>query len=80
MRPGAPEAPCKVWQVLQSPLFTALDITRVLPLKVICARMGNTGQPPLAEPEKLPALLAVNVRVVPRASVTLTTALRAALP
>jgi hypothetical protein len=65
---------------LQSPLLTAPLIVRVLPPKVICARMGKIGQPPLALPEKFPALFAVKVRVTPRLSVTLTTAPCAALP
>jgi hypothetical protein len=80
MRPGAPEAPWSVWQVLQSPLFTEPFITRVFPPKLICARMGNTGHPPLAEAEKFPARLAVKVRVTLLLSVTLTTAPSAAAP
>lgn len=80
MRPGAPEAPLSVWQVLQSPLFTAPLITRVFPLKVILAVIGNAGHPPLDEPEKLPALFTVNDRLTLLLSVTVTLAPCAALP
>ena len=79
MRPGAPEAPFSVWQVLQSPLFTAPLITRVFPLKVIFAVIGNVGQP-LAEPEKLPALFTVKDRLTLFLSVTVTVAPCAAVP
>ena len=80
MRPGAPLAPLSVWQVLQSPVGAAPLIARVFPLNVIFAVIGNAGQPPLAAPEKLPALLTVNERLTLLLSVTVTTAPWAALP
>jgi len=66
--------------VLQSPLFTAPLIVRVFPPEVIRARMGNTGHPPLAEPEKFPALFTVNERLTLFLSVTVIVAPCAARP
>ena len=80
MRPGAPEVPLRVWQVLQSPLFTAPLITRVFPPNVILAVIGNAGQPLLADPEKLPALFTVKDRLTLLLSVTVTVAPCAAVP
>ena len=57
---------------MQSPLLTAPLVVRVFPPKLICARMGNTGQPLLAEPEKLPALFTVKDRLTLSLSVTVT--------
>jgi hypothetical protein len=47
---------------------------------VIFAVTGNAGQPPLAGPEKLPALLTVKDRLTLFVSVTVTVAPCAALP
>jgi hypothetical protein len=80
MRPGAPEAPFSVWQVLQSPLVTAPLIARVFPPKVIFAVIGNAGQLPLTDPEKFPELFTVNDRLTLFLSVTVTVAPCAARP
>ena len=54
MRPGAEFAPVCVWQLLQSPVGTAVLIARVFPLKVTRAVMGNVSW---AEPWKFPEML-----------------------
>ena len=78
IRPGAELAPVWVWQLLQSPVATAVPMDRVLPWKVTLAVMGNTR---LAMPWKFPDTpLAVKLAVTPFRSVTVTTAPPAALP
>ena len=78
IRPGAELAPLWVWQLLQSPVDTAVPIARVLPLKVTFAVMGKVSR---VEPWKFPETeLAVNVAVTPFRSVTVTTAPPAPLP
>ena len=78
IRPGAELVPLCVWQLLQSPVDTAVPIDRVFPLKVTLAVMGKVNR---VVPWKLPEmLLAVNVAMAPFASVTVTTAPPAALP
>ena len=78
MRPGALLVPLCVWQLLQSPVETAVPIDRVFPLKVTLAVMGKVSD---AEPEKFPDTpLAVKVATTPFLSVTVTTAPPAPLP
>lgn len=78
MRPGAELPPVWVWQLLQSPVGTAVVIDRVLPWKVTCAVIGNAR---LAVPWKFPeVLLTVKLAVAPFRSVTVTIAPPAARP
>jgi len=78
IRPGAPLAPLWVWQLLQSPVETAVPIDRVLPWKLTSAVMGKVKE---AEPWKFPeTLLAVKLALFPALSVTVTTAPAAPLP
>ena len=78
IRPGAELAPVWVWQLLQSPVLTAVPMERVFPWKVTVAVIGKVR---LAVPWKFPdTLLAVKLAVTPFRSVTVTTAPPAPLP
>ncbi len=78
IRPGAELVPVWVWQLLQSPVGTAVPMDRVLPWNVTFAVMGKAR---LAVPWKFPeTLLTVKLAVAPFRSVTVTTAPPAALP
>ena len=78
IRPGAELAPLWVWQLLQSPVSTAVPIARVFPWNVTRAVMGKVSE---AVPWKFPdTLLTVKLAVTPFRSVTVTTAPPAPLP